>query len=194
MPLVLGLVVVAGCAKPPQAEIDAAKKAVADARAEASEYASQAMSQAEDAVSQLDAELKAQEDKFALFRSYKKATELAATAKAAGERAASEAATAKEQAKNDATDAIGRARTTLSEVQALMAQAPTGKGTQADIEVLKSDLAGVETSINEADSSFQAGKYKDAKAKADAAVASAENVRSAINAAIEAKKTARGKH
>ena len=43
-----------GCAEPPQAEIDSAKAALESARAEASEYAPEALSAAEDAVAQLD--------------------------------------------------------------------------------------------------------------------------------------------
>ena len=59
-----------GCAKPPQAEIDAAKAALESARAEASEYAPEAFSAAEDAMANLETELKTQEEKFALMRRY----------------------------------------------------------------------------------------------------------------------------
>src|SRR5262245_59672517 len=85
---IFAVALLVGCAKPPQADVDAAKAAVQQARSmEAADYAPDALRAAEDAQAQLDTELKAQEEKFALFRSYKKATELAATAKAAGEKA-----------------------------------------------------------------------------------------------------------
>ena len=82
-PVLLVALVVVGCAKPPQAEIDAAKNAVqAAVSAEAGDYAGESLQEAQDAVAQLEQELKAQEEKFALFRSYKKASELANERKA----------------------------------------------------------------------------------------------------------------
>ena len=96
--MTLALVITAaGCGAPPSADIDAAKasvdKAVTDG---AGQYAADALKAAEEARAALDAELKAQEGKW--FKSYDKARELAATAKAAGDRAAADAAAAKEQA------------------------------------------------------------------------------------------------
>jgi TonB family protein len=87
----------AGCATPPSADIDAAKAAVDKAVTDgAGQYAADAVKAAQDARAALDAELKAQEGKW--FKSYDKARELAATAKAAGDRAAADAVAAKEQA------------------------------------------------------------------------------------------------
>jgi protein TonB len=87
----------AGCGAPPSADVDAAKaaldKAVADG---AGQYATEALKAAEDARAALDAELKAQDGKW--FKSYDKAKELAAAAKAASEKAAAEAVAAKEKA------------------------------------------------------------------------------------------------
>ncbi len=193
LPFVLVLVMMVGCQKPPQQDIDAAKQAVETARAEASEYAPDSLKAADDAVTSLDAELKAQEGKFALFRSYKKTAELAATAKAAGEKAAADAKEKKEQAKQEASTLITDAKTALDEAKALLEKAPKGKGTAQDIEQMKADLAGVESTLTEAQNSFNAEKYLDAKSKAEAAKTNAGNVKTAIEQAIEAKKAARGK-
>ena len=189
VPFVLVLAMMAGCSKPPQADIDAAKAAVEGARAaEASEYAPDSLKSAEDAQAQLETELKAQEEKFALFRSYKKATELAGTAKGAGEKARTDAAAAKEQAKSEATTLIAEAKAAVEEAKALLEKAPKGKGTQADLEMYKSDLTGAETSVSEADAAITAEKYNEAKAKANAAKSTAGSTKSAIEAAMEAKK------
>lgn len=189
LPLVLVLVVMAGCQKPPQADIDGAKAALETARtAEASDYAADSLKAAEDALAQLDSELKLQEGKFALFRSYKKAIELAGNAKQAGEKAQADAKAAKEQARQEAEALITEAKTALDEAKALLEKAPKGKGTQADIEQMKADLAGVEQSMTEAQNSFNAEKFLDAKAKAEAAKTNAGNVKTAIEQAIEAKK------
>ncbi|MCU0251708.1 MAG: energy transducer TonB [Vicinamibacterales bacterium] len=87
----------AGCATPPSADIDAAKAAVDKAVTDgAGQYAADAVKAAQDARAALDAELLAQDGKW--FKSYDKARELAAAAKAAGDKAAADAVAAKEQA------------------------------------------------------------------------------------------------
>ena len=87
----------AGCATPPSADIDAAKAAVDKAVTDgAGRYAADAVKAAQDARAALDAELLAQDGKW--FKSYDKARELAAAAKAAGDKAAADAVAAKEQA------------------------------------------------------------------------------------------------
>jgi hypothetical protein len=189
LPLVVVLVMLVGCQKPPQQDIDAAKTSLDGARsAEATDYAPDSLKAAEDSQAQLDAELKAQEQKFALFRSYKKATELAQATKAAGEKAAADAKAKKEEVKGEAQALITDATTALTDAKALLEKAPKGKGTQADIEAMKADLAGVESSLTEAQNSFNAEKYLDAKSKAEAAKTQAGNVKMAIEQAIEAKK------
>jgi len=188
VPAVLVLAFMVGCAKPPQPAVDAANQAVEAAKAaEASDYAADSLRAAEDAVASLNTELKAQEEKFALFRSYKKAEELAAAAKAAGEQAKTDADTNKEQAKQAATTAIEGLKTALADAKAMLDKAPRGKGTQADLEMMKADLAGVESAIAEAENSLNAGKYKDAQAKADAAMTTVTNTKTAVETAIAAK-------
>jgi TonB family protein len=93
--LTLGLAVtIAGCASPPNADVDAAKAAVAKATNErASEYAADSLKAAQDAQAAVDVELKAQEGKW--FKSYDKTTELAVAAKAAGDKAAADAVAGK---------------------------------------------------------------------------------------------------
>jgi hypothetical protein len=192
LPLVLVLVMLVGCQKPPQADIDAAKASLDGARAaEATDYAPDSLKAAEDSQAQLDAELKVQEQKFALFRSYKKATELSQATKSAGEKASVDAKAKKEQVKGEAQTLITEAKTALDEAKALLEKAPKGKGTQADLEAMKADLMAVETSINEAQNSFNAEKYLDAKSKAEAAKTQAGNVKTSIEQAIEAKKAAK---
>jgi len=169
LPLVFVFVLMAGCAKPPQDAINSATAALDSAKAEASEYASSSLQAAEDARAALEAELKAQQDKFALFRSYKKTDELVADLKAKSEKAAADAAAGKAQAQTDATTAINDATTALTDAKAKLEKAPKGKGTAADLEAMKADLTAAESTLAEANSSMTAGKYKDAKAKAEAA-------------------------
>jgi hypothetical protein len=182
-------VVAAGCASPPQADIDSAKAALQQATsAGASEYAADSLKAAQDADAALDAELKAQQDKFSMFRSYTKAAELATAAKLAGEKAQQDAAAGKEAAKTAATGAIDEAKSMLTQAQEMLSKAPKGKGTAADLEAMKTDLTGAESTIGEAESAFTAERYLDAKAKAEAAKTAAGNVTAAVEAAIAARK------
>jgi protein TonB len=87
----------AGCGAPPTADIDAARAAVDKAVTDsAGQYAAEAIKAAQDARAALDAELAVQDAKW--FKSYDKAKELAAAAKAAGDKAAAEAIAAKQEA------------------------------------------------------------------------------------------------
>jgi hypothetical protein len=190
LPFVFVVALMVGCAKPPQDTISAAKSALDAAKPVASEYAANSLQAAEDAQAALDAELKAQQDKFALFRSYKKTDELVADLKAKSDKAKSDGEAGKAQAKNDATTAINDATTAVNDAKAMLEKAPKGKGTAADLEAMKADLTAAESTINDANTAMSAEKYKDAKAKAEAAKASAGNVVSQIQAAMEAKKTA----
>lgn len=186
--VVLGLAVAAaGCGAPPKADIDAAKAALDQATAAgAGEYAAQSLKAAQDAQAALDAELKAQEGKW--FASYDKAKELAAAAKAAGEKAVADASAGKQQAKADATAAIDEAKSLLTEAQGLLDKAPKGKGSAADIEAMKGDLATAGTAITDAEAALTAERFVDAKAKAESAKATATTVKTAVEAAMAARK------
>ena len=78
--VVLSLVGLAACAKPPQSAIDQAKAAMASAsQAEAAAYAADSWATAQQSMNTAMAEIEAQQAKFAPLRSYKKASELLAT-------------------------------------------------------------------------------------------------------------------
>jgi hypothetical protein len=186
--LVVGLAITAvGCGAPPTADIDAAKTAITTAAtAGAGDYAAASLKAAEDAQAALDAELKAQEGKW--FKSYDKAKQLAADVKTAGEKAAADAATGKEKAKADATRAIEDAKAAVTESEGLLAKAPKGKGSAADIAAMKTDLTTAATAITEAEAALGNAKFLDAKAKAESAKSAATTVKDAVEAAKAAKK------
>lgn len=193
MPLVFVLVLMVGCAKPPQDSITAATSAMDAAKPAASEYAPSSQQAVEDAKAALDAELKAQQDKFAMFRSYKKTDELVADLKAKADKAAADAAAGKEKAKADAQAAITDATTAVTDAKAMLDKAPKGKGTAVDLEAMKADLTAAESTINDANTAMSAEKFKEAKDKAEAAKSSAANVTSQVQAAIDAKAAAHHK-
>ena len=196
IPVLLALAGVAilsvACAKEPTDAINAARSSMAAAKtAGAADYAPAAMAAAETAAAALDAELKAQSEKLALTRSYTRASELAAQAKAAADKAAAQAVTGSEQMKAEATTLVAGVRSSVEAAKAALARAPRGKGSAADIEAMKSDVAAVEASLAEMDGAIASGRYKEAKVKAEAARATLDRIMADVNAAAAMKKGAK---
>jgi len=119
--IALGLAItVTGCASPPNADVDAAKAAIDKAATDsAGQYAAESLKAAQEAQAAVDAELKAQEGKW--FKSYDRTRELAAAAKAAGDKAAAEALAVKEKAEalaaKEKADAAARAKAKAAAVR-----------------------------------------------------------------------------
>lgn len=189
MPVLAGVALLSvACAKEPTDALNAAKAALEAAKsAGASDYAPAALAAADTASAALEAELKAQAEKFSLTRSYTKAGELAVAAKAAADEAAAAAVTGKEQMKAEATTLIAGVRGSIDAAKAMLAKAPKGKGSAADLEAMNADVAGVEAALAEMDAAMSAGNFKDAKVKAEAAKATLDKVVADVQAAIDAK-------
>jgi hypothetical protein len=193
VPVLAGVALLAvACAKEPTDALDAAKAAFEAAKtAGAADYAPSALAAAETAAADLDAELKAQAEKFALTRSYTKASELAAAAKGAADQAAAAAVTRKEPMKAEATTLIAGVRGSIDAAKQALAKAPKGKGSAADLEAMNADVAGVEAALGEMDAAMAAGNFKDAKVKAEAAKATLDKIVADVQAATSAKKDMR---
>ncbi|RPJ46344.1 MAG: DUF4398 domain-containing protein [Candidatus Latescibacterota bacterium] len=186
--IALGLVF-GGCAKRPELEITTARTAVTEANTpDAQTYAPDALRRVREAEQALDRELAVQDKKFVLFRKYEEAKRLAAEVQTKGNEAKSEAAAKKAEAMAEATRLIQEAKALLLEVQGMMEKAPRGKGTALDLQVLKEDLASVESTLGEADMSFSAEKYLDAQKQAKLAMNTANSVKTELTAAMDAKK------
>jgi TonB family protein len=122
--IALGLAItVTGCGSPPNTDVDAARAAVDRAATErAGQYAPDSLKAAQDTRAALDAELKAQEGKW--LKSYDKTRELAVAAKAAGDKAATDARSGKEKA--DAVAAKEKAAAAAARKKAAMAPVRIG--------------------------------------------------------------------
>jgi hypothetical protein len=168
--VLLAVTTLSACSKPPAEAISAAEAAQQAAMAAGvAEYAPEAMNAVSEAKAALDAELAAQGEKMSLTRSYSHAEELAAAFKSAAEQATASAAAAKEQAKADATTMIGEGRMALDSAMAMLAAAPVGKGSRADLAAMKADLEAAGMSLTEAEAALTGELYLEAKSKAAAA-------------------------
>jgi hypothetical protein len=100
---------------------------------------------------------------------------------------ATEAAAAKEKVRLEVTQKLADVKTLIESATAALAKAPRGKGSKADIELIKNDLTSVQTAYSEAESDFNGGKYLVAKNKLDSVAQGAQKIIDEI-AAAKAKK------
>jgi hypothetical protein len=192
MILVTLAVASAACATPPKANIDAANAALDKAvAAKAGEYAPASFKIAQADRARLDAALKIQSGHLPMMRSFSETVKLADAATAAGVKAEQDAARAEQMARAEASTLVVDAKATIQDAEAALGKAPRGKGAPADLDVLKSDLAAAKSSIGEAESALAGQRYPGAKAKAEAAKATAGSIVSSLERAHEMRQTAR---
>lgn len=178
------LVVVVGCSKPPELEITAANQAMDAAKmAESQDYALDAYRVAQDTLNAAMALKNEADGKFVLFRSYGKSKEMFIRAQGLANDAAAKAAQEKERVRVEVTDMMTQAKALLDSANVALTKAPRGKGSKADIELIKTDLAAAQTGFDDANADFTNGKYKAAKAKLEAMMQKTNMVISEIDRA-----------
>jgi hypothetical protein len=140
IPVVL-VAALGACAKPPQADIDAAKAAVAAAaqNADIVAYAADTLKTAQDELAQMQTELDA--------KHYDKVKSLAIEAKAAAETAANDAAKGKEKAQADATSLIESLKKALPEAQQKLAMAKKNRKLKLDFGAFAKQLQNAKTAL-----------------------------------------------
>jgi hypothetical protein len=178
------------CAKPPQADIDAAKAALDKAvAADAAKWAPEAWSAAQQAMSAAEAEVKVQADKFALFRSYKKATELYKDALAKSDEAQKAAVAGEEKARTEAEAALTAANDAVTAASAAVATLDgckkRPKGFAADVETMKGNMATMTTQLDAIRAAMGTKDYMGAKAQAEALKQQADTLATDVASAKE---------
>jgi len=184
---VLGLLVVflfTSCAKQPTQQIDEAKAAIdAVVKAGGDIYAKDELKRLNDDYNAAMDEVNAQSKK--LFKKFGKAKEMLAKIKTDADGVAQLIPARKEEAKNNAINALNEAKAAFDAAKALLDKAPKGKGTKADIEAMKSDLAGLEAQLAEVQASIDQEDYLGAYDKAASIKEKANAISEQVNAAIE---------
>jgi flagellar hook-associated protein FlgK len=185
----LTLLMVVGCSKVPEQEMTAATQALDSAKmGEASDYAPEAYRVATDTLNAAMALKREADGKFALFRSYGKSKAMFVRAQSLANEAATKAAAEKEKVRLEVTDMLVQAKALLDSADVSLKKAPRGKGSKADIELIKTDLAAATMGFDEATADFTAGKYKVAKAKLEAMMQKCRMVMEEIDKARGLKK------
>lgn len=195
--LLIAVVFVAGCAKPPTEDIDAANSAVESAKsAGAEKYLSDNAKKVSDELSAAMDEVKVQDGKFPLFRKYDKAKELLASVKGSAEKLKTNTAAKKAELKKNAVAALEEAKGAITNAKAMLEKAPKGKESKSDIEAMTGDVKGLEDSVPDVQKSIDGEDYDGAVSKAKSIKERADAVSSQVQQAIEkveATKKAKGK-
>jgi hypothetical protein len=180
----LAVLLVAGCAKQPTEEINAAKTAVDTVMAEgAQKYAPEDAKMVTDTMTAAMEEIKAQDGK--TMKNYGKAKEMLAKAKADAEALKANLPMKKEEAKTNALAAQEAAKAAIQEAKALLAKAPKGKGSKADIEMLKADVKGLEDSLAEVQAALDGEDFGAAIEKANSIKEKSAEVSAQVTQAME---------
>jgi hypothetical protein len=163
---VLLVLAMAACAKPPQADIDAARAAVANAakNADVVAYAPDTLKSAQDKLAQMDTELVA--------KHYDKVKAIALDARATAETAVNDAARNKEKAQADATtliEALKRVR-----------------GIKLNFNALGQQMTAAKNAISDAEKDLAAGDYASALQKASGVQAQMNDGEKAVSDAVQA--------
>lgn len=189
--VVAALAILTACAKPPQARMDSLKNAMELAElSEAAIYAPAELEAAREAERTAVAEVEAQNQRFALSRSYETAREMLDKATAAAETARDSAASNRELAKAAANDAIetmtGELATAEADLAALAACRRKPKGFAQDLELMGGKVEALTGQLAELEAEVDAENYQ-------AAVELAESIRPEMSAVLEDLASARAK-
>jgi hypothetical protein len=164
----LALTVLAACAKAPTDKVEAADKAVNEARtAGAPTYLAEDFAKVESMLVNAKKEIAEQDGKMSFLRDYGKAEQQLASAQAEAARVTADTAKKKEEAKQAAMQMQQAAQASVKKAQDLVAKAPVGKD-RAAVQAIKADAQGLETSLNEVQAAIDGGDFMGAQTKAKA--------------------------
>lgn len=172
------------CGTPPTAELDAARTAIDAVVADgAAKYTADDLKVIQDKMAGAQAEIKAQEGK--LFKKFDQPKQTLVQVKADADALKAKVATVKEEMKNAAIAALQEAGAAIAEAKTMVANAPVGKGSLADIEMIKADVAGLETTLAGVQPLIDSGDYAAANEQATAVKTKAQSVTEEIRVAQE---------
>ncbi len=187
--LVLGLSFL-GCSKMPEQLVTDTKASVDGVIAEGGEkYAKEEVNLINNDLTAAMDEIAVQEGKF--FKNYDKAKEMYTQVKAKADALKAEIPARKEKAKTDAQAALDAATMAVADAKALLAKAPRGKGSMADLEAFNADVQGLESALTEAQGLMTSEDYFVALDKANGIKDKAAGISTQITEALEKVKAAK---
>jgi hypothetical protein len=179
------------CGKVPQAKVDATNAAITAAQtAEAAVYVPDEFTAVQDSMKAINAAIEVQNSK--LFKKFGPISIKLDETLAAANKAATDAAAKKDEVKKEVETSLAAVKTVIEENKTLITKAPRGKEGAAVLEQIKTEMATIETSVADAQASYDKGTYMDALNKVKAANERATGINTELKDAI-AKVKGKGK-
>ncbi|MCL2878857.1 MAG: DUF4398 domain-containing protein [Treponema sp.] len=170
---------VAGCAKPPKADMDAATEAVtkAESDSDAALYAANSVARARDALNRMQTE--------ANSKRYDAAKTYAAEAITAAQKALADGQAGAIQARNDATTLINGLRPAIAETEQGLNTARSAK-LALDFTALTGSLEQVKLNADQAEAALAANQYQQAMDKGRSVQAGLSDINNKLSGAVMA--------
>lgn len=182
--IVAAALIFTSCAKAPQAEIDAAKAALEQAKiAQADLYVEGDYLAVQDSLNAIMVEIEAQSSK--LFKSYGKSKEKLAVVATQATDLIAKADVRKDEIKAEVANAEAETLALIEENNALLAKAPKGKEGKEAIEAIKLDLIGITSSVSEVSELVAGGNLLGAQTKVNAAKQKATEINTELKTVLE---------
>lgn len=176
--------ILTSCAKAPQAEIDAAKAALEQAKtAQADLYVEADFLAVQDSLNAVMVEIEAQSSK--LFKSYGKSKEKLAVIATQATELVAKTDVRKEEIKTEVATAEAATLALIEENNALVAKAPKGKEGKEAIEAIKLDLTSISASVAEVPGLVASGDLLGAQTKVNAAQQKATEINTELKTVLE---------
>jgi len=165
-------------------ELTTARTALEEARqSEAETYAFTEFSAAVDSLEAAESSISQEGSKFALFRNYSRAKTLLAEAESLSVDAREAAVQQKERVRTESMQLLTSAEAGIEEAKRLVEVAPVGKGSRAEIELIKADIASLAPALEEAKAAYERGDYVTAIARAKVILSKTDELAAEIRAA-----------
>ncbi len=182
--IVAATLFVTGCSKAPQAEMDAAKAALEQAKAaQADLYLEADYNALQDSLNATLVAIEAQKSK--LFGSYGKAKEKLAAITTQSTDLISKTDVRKEEIKGEVAAAQTATLALMEENNKMVEMAPKGKEGKEAIEAIKIDLAGISASVAEVPGLVEGGDLLGAQTKINAAQQKATDINTELKTVLE---------
>lgn len=191
-PVLLAALWTMGCEKPPLAQMDSASQSVEKARsAQAATYAASELARLEDSLRVAQAEVQHQNDRF--IPSYEKAKQTLAWVEKTGPEVVDKSHKVKEETRAQTRSLIDAAAAAVASADQMLAEAPRGKGSQQDIELIQNDLTQLRGQLDAANQHLTAERFTEGQSAARAIKTEADRISGEIQAAKERVEQLRGK-
>jgi hypothetical protein len=164
--IVIALIIVTSCSKPPDTEQSLAQQAIDSALVlEADVYVPVQFQIVKDSMSASVAMEKEQTGKFTLFRSYSQSRQAFTGVDSLAQAICVYAIAKKDSVKIEVTNMLAMVKSTLDSATMALKKVRKGKDNRAELELIKTDLSGLAASLVEAQTDFNSGKFAIVKTK-----------------------------